>query len=104
MQLFVSVVADNVRDVQLAGDVRGYPGRTVAVRQRSYHRYCAGLRRRRLAHCAHLRGLRAAARHPASRPGRQRSDRLPDEGMPLTHRCRKRSHRGLQCIKYFRPC
>jgi len=88
--------ADHVRDVQLAGQLRRHPGRAVAVRLGPHHRPRPGLGRRRLAHGAHLRGLRAAARHPAGRPGWPRPHRLFDEdpdreGLLVCDHCRARN-------------
>ena len=75
----VVVVADHVRDVQHAGRVRGDSSGAVAVRFRPDDGHRVGLWRRRVAHGADLRGLRAAARHLAAGLGRPRPDRLPDE-------------------------
>merc|ERR1719209_1082726 len=71
--------ADHVRNFQHASHVRRHSGRVVALRIRSYHRHRSRLRRRRLSHRSHLRGIRPASRHLASRLGRPRSYRLPHE-------------------------
>merc|ERR1712107_771021 len=92
---------DYVRDVQHSRHVRGHPGCALPVRLWSYHRYRARLRRRRVSHRPHLRGLRPAPRHPSSGPGWQRSDRLPDEdphreGLLFHHHRREGDRQGHQ--------
>merc|ERR1712010_344114 len=61
---------NHVRDLQHTRHVRRDPGRALAVCIRSYYGYRARLGRWCLPHCADLRGLRAPARHPSSRPCR----------------------------------
>merc|ERR1711990_594460 len=92
---------DHVRDLQHPRHVRRHPGCALPVRLRPYHRHRAGLRRRRLPHRPHLRGLRPAPRHPQARPGRQGPHRLPDEdphreGLLLHHHCREGDCQGHQ--------
>mmetsp|Transcript_17140 Transcript_17140/g.52081 ORF Transcript_17140/g.52081 Transcript_17140/m.52081 type:complete len:458 (-) Transcript_17140:233-1606(-) len=70
---------DHVRDVQRPGHVRQHPGRPLALRVGPHDGLRPRLGRRRLAHGAHLRGLRAPARHRAPRPRGPRPHGLHDE-------------------------
>merc|ERR1712216_1049913 len=77
------------RDVQRAGDVRRHPGGALALRVGPHHGHRDGLGRRRLAHRADLRGLRAPARDPPPRPRGPRPHRLDGEA---AHRARLLVH------------
>merc|ERR1712159_573471 len=61
----------------------------LAVRLGPHHRYRDGLRRRRLAHRPHLRGLRPAPRHPPPGPRGPRPHRLDGQA---AHRARLLVH------------